>query len=98
MSKKKDKKTTTEQYLYSIDMANREVDSTLKLLVDKSDRHLRDLSAEVNALRDEISRLNSTIYEDRRVLADFVAKFFKDTKTVLNPKLAIDGGKKAKSK
>ena len=96
MAKKKEKKPTTEQYLYSIDMANREVDYTLKLLVDESDRHFRDLFAEITTLRKEISRLNSTIYEDRRVLVDFVNKFFKDTKTVLDPKLAIDGGKKAK--
>lgn len=96
MSKKKDKKTTTEEYLISIDMANREVNSTLKLLVDKTERNLTYLSSEVNTLRKEISRLNSIIYEDRRILAEFVAKFFKDTKTVLNPKLAIDGGKKAK--
>lgn len=92
MSKKKDKKTTTEQYLYSIDMANREVDSAIKRI----EGNLIDFYAEINDMRKEISRLNSTLYEDRRVLADFVAKFFKDTKTVLNPKLAIDGGKKAK--
>lgn len=92
MSKKKDKKTTTEQYLYSIEMANREVDSAIKRI----EGNLLDFYAEINDMRKEISRLNSTLYEDRRVLADFVAKFFKDTKTVLNPKLAIDGGKKAK--
>jgi hypothetical protein len=57
-----------------------------------------DISAEINAMRNEISRLNETIYEDRRVLADFVTKFFKDTKTVIDPKLGIDGGKKAKGK
>jgi hypothetical protein len=49
-------------------------------------------------MRKEISRLNETIYEDRRVLADFVTKFFKDTKTVIDPKLGIDGGKKANAK
>jgi len=92
MAKKREKKPTTEQYLYSIDMANRELDSSIKRIED----NLLDFYAEINDMRKEISRLNSTLYEDRRVLADFVAKFFKDTKTVLNPKLAIDGGKKAK--
>ena len=92
MAKKKEKKPTTEQYLYSIDMANKELNSS----IERIENNLLDFYAEINDMRKEISRLNSTLYEDRRVLADFVAKFFKDTKTVLNPKLAIDGGKKAK--
>jgi hypothetical protein len=56
------------------------------------------LVKELENMRNEISRLNAAIYEDRRVLADFVAKFFKDTKTVIDPNLGIDGGKKAKGK
>ena len=92
MAKKREKKPTTEQYLYSIDMANRGLNSS----IERIENNLLDFYAEINDMRKEISRLNSTLYEDRRVLADFVAKFFKDTKTVLNPKLAIDGGKKAK--
>lgn len=88
----KTKKPTIEQYLFSIDTANRELDRNIESLNDK----FLDMKEEIRDLRRSISELNATIYEDRHVLADFVQKFFKDTKTVLNPKLAITGDRKAK--
>jgi hypothetical protein len=100
MSKKSDKnkKLTVEDYLLSIDVANQMLSHEVNKINKNLDITTTVMSEEITALRNEISRLNDTIYDDRRVLADFVAKFFKDTKTVLNPDLAIDGGKKAKSK
>lgn len=89
---RKTKKPTIEQYLFSIDTANRELDRNINCLSDK----FLDMQEEIKELRRSISELNATIYEDRRVLADFVQKFFKDTKTFIDPKLAIDGGRKAK--
>lgn len=96
MTKKKDKKTTTEQYLYSIDMANRELDHKLSGMLKGIDSTYTDLRGDLQTLRNEISRLNEIIYEDRIVLAKFVKKFFKDTDVFIDPELAIDGGKKAK--
>jgi hypothetical protein len=98
MAKKKEKKPTTAEMLFSIDTANRMLAYDIERLSKKLDAYPTEIAAEIKEMRNEISRLNETIYEDRRVLADFVTKFFKDTKTVLNPKLAIDGGKKAKPK
>jgi hypothetical protein len=95
---KKEKKPTTDEMLFSIDTASRMLAYDIERLNKKLEDHLTDVVVELNTMRNEISRLNETIYEDRRVLADFVTKFFKDTKTVLNPNLAIDGGKKAKGK
>jgi hypothetical protein len=92
------KKPTVEEYLYSLDMANKQFDHSLERVRENLDITTKVLAEEISLMRNEMSRLNETIYEDRRVLADFVAKFFKDTKTVLNPALAIDGGKKAKAK
>jgi hypothetical protein len=93
---KKEKKLTTDEMLFSIDTANRMLAYDIERLNKKLEDHLTDVVVEINAMRNEISRLNETVYEDRRVLADFVTKFFKDTKTVIDPKLAIDGGKRAK--
>lgn len=98
MSKKKEKKPTIDEMLYSIETANRMLAYDIERLSKKLNEYPLGIVDEINALREEISRLNLTIYEDRHVLADFVTKFFKDTKTVLSPELAIDGGKKAKSK
>jgi len=98
MKKKKDKSPTVKDYLYSIDTASRMLAYDIERLNKKLEDHLTDVVVELNTMRNEISRLNETIYEDRRVLADFVTKFFKDTKTVIDPKLGIDGGKKAKAK
>ena len=98
MTKKKNKKPTTKEYLYSLDIANREFDRKMELIRENLDITNKILAEQFNEVRNETSRLNETIYEDRRVLADFVSKFFKDTKTVLNPDLAIDGGRKAKGK
>ena len=95
---KKEKKPTTDEMLFSIDTASRMLAYDIERLNKKLEDHLTDVVVELNTMRNEISRLNETIYEDRRVLADFVAKFFKDTKTVIDPNLAIDGGKKAKGK
>jgi len=82
-----DKKHKIENILLKMDRMISNTDIRHFLLVEELDN-----------MRNEISRLNETIYEDRRVLADFVTKFFKDTKTVIDPKLGIDGGKKAKGK
>jgi len=98
MAKKKEKKLTTDEMLFSIDTASWMLAYDIERLNKKLEDHLTDVVVELNSMRNEISRLNSTIYEDRRVLADFVTKFFKDTKTVIDPKLGIDGGKKAKGK
>jgi orotate phosphoribosyltransferase-like protein len=98
MSKKKEKKPTTDEMLFSIDTASWMLAYDIERLNKKLEDHLTDVVVELNTMRNEISRLNETIYEDRRVLADFVTKFFKDTKTVIDPKLGIDGGKKAKGK
>ena len=98
MSKKKDKKPTTDEMLFSIDTASWMLAYDIERLNKKLEDHLTDVVVELNTMRNEISRLNETIYEDRRVLADFVTKFFKDTKTVIDPNLAKDGGKKAKGK
>jgi hypothetical protein len=82
-----DKKTKIENILLKMERMNSNTDIRHFMLIE-----------ELDTMRNEISRLNETIYEDRRVLADFVTKFFKDTKTVIDPKLGIDGGKKAKGK
>jgi hypothetical protein len=87
MTEKKDKKHKIENILLKMERRNSNADIRHSMLVE-----------ELDTMRNEISRLNETIYEDRRVLADFVTKFFKDTKTVIDPKLGIDGGKKAKAK
>ena len=93
---RKTKKPTTEQYLFSIDTANRELDRKLSGMLRLVDSNYTDLRGDVQTLRNEISRLNEIIYEDRLVLAKFVKKFFKDTDTFIDPKMGIDGGKKAK--
>ena len=98
MAKKKEKKLTTDEMLFSIDTASRMLAYDIERLNKKLEGHLTDVVVELNTMRNEISLLNETIYEDRRVLADFVTKFFKDTKTVIDPKLGIDGGKKANAK
>ena len=95
---KKEKKPTTDEMLFSIDTASRMLAYDIERLSKKLDDYPSDIASEMKWISDEISRLNETIYEDRRVLADFVTKFFKDTKKVIDPKLGIDGGKKAKAK
>ena len=82
-----DKKHKIENILLKMERMNSNADIRHFMLVE-----------ELDTMRNEISRLNEMLYEDRRVLADFVTKFFKDTKTVIDPKLGIDGGKKAKAK
>ena len=56
---------------------------------------IKDLRQEVMVARTQMSDLNNTVYEDRFILAKFVGKFMHDD-TFLDPKIAIDGGRKAK--
>lgn len=98
MAKKKEKKPTTAEMLFSIDTANRMLAHDIERLSKKLDAYPTEIAAEIKEMRNEISRLNETLYEDRKVLADFVRNFFKDTKTFIDPKLAIDGGRKENKK
>lgn len=93
---RKTKKPTIEQYLFSLDEANKNLDHKLSSMLRLVDSNYTDLRGDVQTLRNEISRLNEMLYEDRLVLAKFVKKFFKDTDTFIDPKMGIDGGKKAK--
>jgi tRNA uridine 5-carbamoylmethylation protein Kti12 len=93
--KTKVKRATTNEYLYSIDMANKQTDIRITNLI----KEINDLSShvveELQLQRQEINRLNNTIYEDRAVLANFVAKFLKYP-NVFEPKFGIVGERKAK--
>ena len=96
MAKKtKIKKATTKEYLYSMDMANRQTDIRISTLIDKINDLSGNLEKELNMQRHEIARLNNTIYEDRSVLANFVDRFLK-YQNVLEPGFGIAGERKAK--
>ena len=96
MTKKtKVKRATTNEYLYSIDMANRQTDIRISTLIDKINDLSGNLEKELNMQRHEIARLNNTIYEDRSVLANFVDRFLK-YQNVLEPGFGIAGERKAK--
>ena len=86
-TKKKTTKNTPEEKLLT----------EIRFLIStKIDYQINEIAAEVGNLKYEISRLNDTIYEDRRVLADFVQRFMKDSRDFIDPNLAIDGGRKPK--